>query len=55
MVFAEPPGQIAILNGTPHSGKSSIAVVIQNTFEGIWFRFDDVHCRRAWISPSSPM
>src|SRR5215470_18408189 len=30
------PGQIVILNGTPRSGKSSIATVIQNTFEGVW-------------------
>jgi len=33
---AGPPGQIVILNGTPRSGKSSIATVIQNTFEGVW-------------------
>ena len=30
------PGQIVILNGTPRSGKSSIATVIQNTFDGVW-------------------
>ncbi|CAG7598939.1 Chloramphenicol 3-O phosphotransferase [Paenibacillus solanacearum] len=30
------PGQIVILNGTPRSGKSSIAAVIQNSFEGVW-------------------
>ena len=30
------PGQIIILNGTPRSGKSSIAAVIQNTFDGVW-------------------
>ncbi len=29
-------GQIVILNGTPRSGKSSIANVIQNTFDGVW-------------------
>jgi chloramphenicol 3-O phosphotransferase len=29
-------GQIVILNGAPRSGKSSIAVVIQNTFAGVW-------------------
>ena len=29
-------GQIVILNGTPRSGKTSIAHIIQNTFEGIW-------------------
>ncbi|ANC77614.1 chloramphenicol phosphotransferase [Fictibacillus phosphorivorans] len=30
------PGKIIILNGTPRSGKSSIASVIQNNFEGVW-------------------
>ena len=30
------PGQIIILNGTPRSGKSSIAAAIQATFEGVW-------------------
>jgi len=30
------PGQIVILNGTPRSGKSSIAVAIQDTFAGVW-------------------
>ena len=29
-------GRIIILNGTPRSGKTSIAHVIQDTFEGIW-------------------
>jgi len=29
-------GQIIILNGTPRSGKSSIAAAIQSTFEGAW-------------------
>src|SRR3954465_2941003 len=29
-------GQIVILNGTPRSGKSSIAAVIQETFDGLW-------------------
>ncbi len=29
-------GQIVILNGTPRSGKSSIATMIQNMFEGVW-------------------
>lgn len=31
-----PPGQIIILNGTPRSGKSSIAAEIQNSFDGVW-------------------
>lgn len=30
------PGQIVILNGAPRSGKSSIARVIQDAFEGVW-------------------
>jgi chloramphenicol 3-O phosphotransferase len=29
-------GQIVILNGAPRSGKSSIAAVIQDTFDGPW-------------------
>src|SRR5688572_774003 len=36
MPAGETAGQIVILNGTPRSGKSSIAAVIQNTFEGVW-------------------
>ncbi len=36
MTISESPGQIIILNGTPRSGKSSIALEIQNTFEGLW-------------------
>jgi chloramphenicol 3-O phosphotransferase len=32
----DTPGRIVILNGTPRSGKSSIATVIQHTFEGVW-------------------
>lgn len=30
------PGQIIILNGVPRSGKSSIAAVIQDSFDGVW-------------------
>jgi chloramphenicol 3-O phosphotransferase len=29
-------GQIVVLNGTPRSGKSSIAAVIQATWDGVW-------------------
>lgn len=36
MTQTHAPGQIVILNGTPRSGKSSIAAVIQRTFEGVW-------------------
>lgn len=30
------PGQIVVLNGAPRSGKSRIATVIQETFDGPW-------------------
>jgi chloramphenicol 3-O phosphotransferase len=30
------PGRIIILNGAPRSGKSSIATVVQDTFDGVW-------------------
>ena len=33
---AVPAGQIVILNGAPRSGKSSIAVAMQQTFDGVW-------------------
>lgn len=36
MLQKSTPGQIVILNGTPRSGKSSIATVIQDTFGGVW-------------------
>ena len=36
MAPALAPGQIIILNGAPRSGKSSVAAVIQATFEGVW-------------------
>ena len=36
MRSSDTPGQIVILNGTPRSGKSSIAAAIQETFEGVW-------------------
>lgn len=36
MIQAEKAGQIVILNGTPRSGKSSIAAVIQERFAGVW-------------------
>jgi chloramphenicol 3-O phosphotransferase len=34
--MTQAAGQIVILNGTPRSGKSSIAAVIQERFEGVW-------------------
>ncbi len=36
MEQAKELGQIIILNGAPRSGKSSIAAVIQETFDGFW-------------------
>ena len=36
MTRAQTPGQIVILNGTPRSGKSSIAAILQETFQGVW-------------------
>jgi chloramphenicol 3-O phosphotransferase len=33
---AVAPGRIVVLNGTPRSGKSSIAAAIQRTFDGVW-------------------
>jgi chloramphenicol 3-O phosphotransferase len=36
MAQAHAPGQIVVLNGTPRSGKTSIANVIQDTFDGVW-------------------
>ncbi|PPA71016.1 chloramphenicol phosphotransferase CPT family protein [Jeotgalibacillus proteolyticus] len=36
MTIHDRPGQIIILNGTPRSGKTSIAKEIQQTFDGIW-------------------
>ncbi|RDW22112.1 chloramphenicol phosphotransferase [Oceanobacillus chungangensis] len=39
MLRVDKPGKIIILNGTPRSGKSSIASVIQKTFEGVWMNF----------------
>ncbi|MBE5107458.1 chloramphenicol phosphotransferase [Bacillus thuringiensis] len=36
MLPMDKPGQIVIMNGTPRSGKSSIAAVIQSTFKGVW-------------------
>lgn len=41
------PGWIVILNGAPRSGKSSIATVIQETFDGPWMSLGvDIFARR---------
>ncbi|MBD8069785.1 chloramphenicol phosphotransferase CPT family protein [Bacillus sp. PS06] len=36
MLKVDKPAKVIILNGTPRSGKSSIASVIQKTFDGVW-------------------
>ena len=40
------PGQIVILNGAPRAGKSSIAEVIQETFDGPWMNLGVDAARR---------
>ncbi|MCY3911736.1 MAG: chloramphenicol phosphotransferase [Chloroflexi bacterium] len=52
MTSAEPPamGQIVILNGAPRSGKTSIAAVIQDTFDGPWMNLGV----DAWMSGVMP-
>ena len=50
MAQAPRPGQIIILNGAPRSGKSSIAAVIQETFDGPWMNLGvDV-----WVREGTP-
>ncbi|MGD9891137.1 MAG: chloramphenicol phosphotransferase CPT family protein [Dehalococcoidia bacterium] len=44
------PGQIVILNGAPRSGKSSIAAVIQETFDGVWMNLGV----DAWVRQVTP-
>lgn len=40
------PGWIVVLNGAPRSGKSSIAAVIQETFDGPWLNLGaDAFCQ----------
>ena len=41
------PGQIVILNGAPRAGKSSIAAVIQETFDGPWMNLGVDQARQA--------
>jgi chloramphenicol 3-O phosphotransferase len=38
-----PPGRIVVLNGTPRSGKSSIAAAIQRRFDGVWMNLGVDH------------
>lgn len=48
------PGTILLLQGPPRSGKSSIAHVIQETFEGIWINLGvDTYMKATpkWLQP----
>ncbi len=55
MTQPPPPGQIVILNGAPRSGKSSIAAVIQDTFDGVWMNLGvDVFARHVTPKKYSP-
>jgi chloramphenicol 3-O phosphotransferase len=46
MARAGIPGWIVVLNGAPRSGKSSIAAVIQETFDGPWLNLGvDAFCQ----------
>ena len=47
MTRVDDVGQIVILNGAPRSGKSSIARMIQSTFEGPWMNLGVDTCRQA--------
>ncbi|MEB9442192.1 hypothetical protein P4I98_28915 [Bacillus cereus] len=40
MLSMDQPGKIVITNGTPRSGKSSIATVIQSKFKGVWMNLE---------------
>ncbi|MBT5775657.1 MAG: chloramphenicol phosphotransferase [Dehalococcoidia bacterium] len=52
MVIEQPSdlGQIVVLNGAPRAGKSSIAVAIQESFDGVWLNLGV----DAWIDPVTP-
>ncbi len=39
-------GQIVILNGPPRSGKSSVAIAIQESFDGVWMNLGVDHFMR---------
>ncbi len=46
MVREDGPGRIVVLNGTPRSGKSSIAAAVQRTFDGVWLNLGVDHFMR---------
>ncbi len=48
------PGQIIILNGTPRAGKSSIAEVILDSFEGVWINLGVDGFKQLTSQRSSP-
>jgi chloramphenicol 3-O phosphotransferase len=48
------PGQIVILNGAPRSGKSSIAMVMQNTLAGVWMNLGVDHFKAMTPEPFQP-
>jgi chloramphenicol 3-O phosphotransferase len=47
-------GQIVILNGPPRSGKSSIAVAIQDRFDGVWMNLGVDHFKKMTPSRFQP-
>ena len=47
---ASKPGQIIVLNGVPRSGKSSIAAVMMERFEGPWLNLGVDNFKRHIIS-----
>lgn len=42
-----PPGWIVVLNGVPRSGKSSIAMALQDTLAGVWMNLGVDHFKAA--------
>jgi chloramphenicol 3-O phosphotransferase len=46
MMQVDNAGQIVILNGPPRSGKSSIAVAIQASFDGLWMNLGVDHFKQ---------
>ncbi|MEH0971584.1 chloramphenicol phosphotransferase [Micromonospora sp. CPCC 205546] len=54
MAQLEESGQIVILNGPPRSGKSSIVVAIQDTFEGVWMNLGVDHFKQTTPAQFQP-
>ena len=53
MAHVGTPGQVVVLNGAPRSGKSSIAAVIQNTFDGVWMNLGVDRFKPTRLGPSA--